>query len=126
MIFLIIAGIIVFVMYKFFTDRDKMLSKQLEPYGGIENKYRDLISYFLSVEPSKIVAMRRDYIGISCLGGLMYWGIQETFNEVVIDFKGNSLPSKRWEFHHNTPQEIIIAEIDLYFAGLKKVIKMKG
>lgn len=125
MIYFIIAGLVIYLMYKFFSDRDKMLSKQLEPYGGIRNKYSILINYLMGAEKSKIETIRRDYICISCASGTMYWHIQETFGEVNIELKSPIIPSNKWEYRHNIPQQYIIQDIEMYFEEIRALNSMR-
>lgn len=120
MIFIFIALLIVFGMYKFFTDRDKMLDKQLTPHGGIINKYSLFIEYVMALPNAKIASSSRATVHIRSVYGLtlMDFYIDETFNCVVIDWRANlghlGKHQKVFEFPNNYPQNLMIQEIENY------------
>ena len=113
-IILVIIGIVIFY---FFKDRDKMLEKQVDDFGGMKNKYSLLIEWLTSDPNSHITKVTRDHVEISCIypSSVTVFLITENFNSVEIDYSANlgviGKHELNWQFPNNMNQESIIEKV---------------
>lgn len=118
MIWLLIVVILGYIIYSFLKDRDVALKAQVDSYGGIKNKYSDLVNWLTSDPNSRIIKITRDSIEITAVFPTTKttFFIQENFNTVEIyweaylgAFFGNH--KLNWKFDHNENQLVIIEKI---------------
>ncbi|HNW96808.1 MAG TPA: hypothetical protein PKK00_00190 [Bacteroidales bacterium] len=113
---LIIILIVVFIIGKFFYDKNKQASK-ITMEGGMRHKYRELIELLMSGDSrTKIYQETSDSItlGISNIGGKTFFTLTQTFGNITIQWKVDSpvfgKHKMEWTFHeYENP--IKIAEI---------------
>lgn len=117
MIYIVVAVVIVFVIGKFFIDRDKMIEKQVDNQGGMRVKYKTLID-LLTQEPSaKIVETKRDMVHIRSQGNPCStdFFIIEHFDASRIEYVGNmgllGVHKLDWKFPQNFSQEKMYEKI---------------
>lgn len=107
-IFIIITIIVIYILYSFITDREKMI-KNVEFQGGIQEKYKILLSYILNNPDSKITQLKRDNIIIRCQGGSdAQFSVTQNFGTVDIDWLSNNgfagIVKEKWQFRENLDQ----------------------
>jgi hypothetical protein len=132
-IIIVIIGIIGFIIYKFLHNRDKMLQKQVDIYGGMAKKYKYLIENMIKDTDFKIVRVKRDQIHMfnGVTGGIAATNviIAEDFGTVVItvvvQWAGRIGMKKKWRFPHNYSQEKMFQEIDDYGLEIVEFIERK-
>ena len=119
------------ILYLFFMDRNKMLSKQIDIYGGITNKYKILLEHLMKYPNAKIINQSRANIHVKSVleASMIDFYIDETFQLVVIECRA-SIPffgsfKKKWEFPHSLPQIIMISEIEKYFENVLSKSQIK-
>lgn len=118
MIFIILIIIVVLIyFYKFYSDRNKMLSDQVDQKGGMIEKYNILTDSLLNSYGTRIVQVKRDHIHILVdhYTTIYDFLITENFNSVEIKWIGRmdhyGEYKHKWTFPHNYPQEKMIDEI---------------
>ena len=120
MIWVIVVGIGIFILYSFFRDRDQMLQRQVDMQGGMAKKYACLIQRLTDDPSAKVVKVTRDHVHIRAVGqttATSYF-IMENFNNVVIEWVGQlgmlGTHKHQWSFPHNYPQDKMVDEIEEY------------
>lgn len=117
---IIILAIIGIVLYFFAKDRDKMLQRQVDVYGGISKKYEYLIQHLTNYPGAKVRKVTRDSIHIEAVGQTTRttYVILENFGIVNISWVGEmgmmGTHKQKWSFPQNYPQEKMIQEISTY------------
>lgn len=115
---IIVVGIIVYILFLFFRDREKQ-KRKIALEGGMRNKYNVLVDYMLSGHQNcKIHQETADSIlvGAVSYGGQTSFELVQTFGSVTIAWKAESpLFGKHkleWQFPEYTNQEKIIRQIN--------------
>ena len=122
----LIIGVIGYIIYNFFQDRDHMLQRQVDMNGGMAKKYECLISRLTSESTAKVVKVTRDHIHIRSTGQstATNFFITESLNSVEIEWVGQSAllgtHKHKWTFVHNYPQEKMLNEIEEYMQWKSK------
>jgi hypothetical protein len=84
---IIIIAVVIYIIYKYTSDRNKLLTG-IESRGGLQRKYRELISCILAESPgARIVNVTRDTIVINW--NLGQFIIFQLFDKVRITWKMN-------------------------------------
>lgn len=113
---LIIIAIIGYILYRFFSDREKMLNNVQEK-GGLQEKYKVLLTYLLSDPDAKITQITRDNIVISWKGSYTsaQFSIMQNFGTVNINWASNNglagIVKEKWEFAENLDQHAMAKKI---------------
>lgn len=117
MLWVIIIGIIVYIIIKFVSDNNKQ-ANAVAKQGGMRNKYHTLVEYFLSGhERSHIVREDGTSITVGCgsAGGSSYFDIIQTFGTVTIKWRSTSLAlgnhNLEWEFDEFLSQDKMVNKI---------------
>ncbi|MFW6046615.1 MAG: hypothetical protein ACOCP4_02350 [Candidatus Woesearchaeota archaeon] len=107
----IILIIVAFIIGKFLYDRNQQAAK-ITMEGGMRNKYRYLIEFFMSGDSrTKIYQETSDSItmGISNMGGTTLFILTQTFGKVTVQWKVDSpvfgKHKMEWEFPEYGDQE---------------------
>lgn len=117
---IIILAIVCFILYKFFSDREEMLNRT-QSEGGMQNKYRTLLSYILVDPGSKITKVTRDIIVVNWKAGFSsaQISILQLFDVVKIKWVSNNSAGSintSWEFpdsmDQNTMADRIMRDIE--------------
>ncbi|WP_431136939.1 hypothetical protein [Psychroserpens mesophilus] len=117
---LLIIGIIGFVLYNFFRDKDQMLKRQVDMQGGMAKKYEFLVGKLTQEPSAKVVKVTRDQIHIRAEGQTTATNfiITETFNKTEIEWIGQMAMlgkhNHKWTYPHNYPQQKMLDEIGEY------------
>lgn len=117
---ILIAGIVIYVIYSFFRDRDQMLAHQVDTQGGMKRKYEVLISELTRDANARISNVTRDMVEIEYRGPttLTTFFITENFNVVQIEWVAQlglmGTHKHNWSFPHNYPQTKMFREITEY------------
>jgi hypothetical protein len=117
---ILIIGIIGFILYSFYKDRDQMLQRQVDMQGGMAQKYEYLIDCMTSDNVARVIKVERDHIHIRATGQTTATNflITESFNSVIIEWIGQmgmlGTHKHKWTFPHNYPQEKMMKEIEEY------------
>jgi hypothetical protein len=117
---LLIIGIIGFVLYSFFRDKDQMLKRQVDMQGGMAKKYEFLVGKLTQEPSAKVVKVTRDQIHIRAEGQTTATNfiITETFNKTEIEWVGQMAMlgkhNHKWTYPHNYPQQKMLDEIGEY------------
>lgn len=112
-----IVVIILYVVFRFFSDKEKMLSVQVDQYGGISEKYKQLVECFKRDFGTKVIKVTRESIHLRSLGSTtsVDFIIIENFNRTEIEWQarlglvGNYKNS--WTFNSSTSQSQMYKEI---------------
>jgi hypothetical protein len=124
----LIVGIVGYIIYNFFQDRDQMLQRQVDMNGGMAKKYEYLTERLASEPKAKVVKVTRDHIHIRSTGQSTAtdFFITENFNSVEIEWIGQlsllGTHKHKWTFVHNYPQEKMLNEIEEYMEWKSKQI----
>lgn len=122
----LIIGVVGYILYSFFRDRDHMLQRQVDMQGGMAKKYEYLIDRMTSDPSAKVVKVTRDHIHIRATGQATATNffITESFNSVEIEWVGQmamlGTHKHKWSFAHNYPQDKMISEIEEYMEWKSK------
>lgn len=115
--FLIAVGILVIILYTMW-NRDKVLAKQVDTHGGMQNKYQLLVDNFLLWPDSRITLVTRERIEITSGGqGLTTekYSINEGDGIVEINWQLRTAfgkeTAKKWTFQHDYPQDKMLERI---------------
>lgn len=115
---IIIIGIILFIIIKFAGDTNKQ-ANAVAKQGGMRNKYRTLVNYALSGHKhSRIISEDGTGITIGCgsPGGSTYIDIVQTFGTVTVRWQSKSIllgnHKLEWEFDEFMDQEKMIEKIE--------------
>lgn len=117
---ILIIGVVFYILYSFFRDRDHMLRRQVDMQGGMAKKYEYLIDRMTNDPSARVVKVTRDHIHIRATEQTTEtnYFITEGFNIVEIEWVGQmamlGIHKQKWSFPHNYPQEKIIEEIGGY------------
>ena len=113
----IIIGIVLFIILKFAIDSNKQ-SRQVQRQGGMQHKYRVLISHIKSGDPRvKIYKGTNSFIslGTSTIGGTTVFDISQTYGRVTIQWKIESpvfgKHNLEWEFEEYHDQDKMMEKI---------------
>ncbi len=118
MVWIIIAGLVIFIIYKFLSDRNKLLDK-IAHEGGLRIKFRVLIDGLMEGDNAKIEYDQRDSIVVTWRGYSQFHQFQITpaFNKFEIIWKAriahHSLENK-WMFNDHDDQEAVLNLIMQY------------
>lgn len=117
-IILILIGIILFVLYISYSERDRVLKVQVDSYGGMMKKYELLVENLLLWPDSKVTEVTRDKITIIATGrGLTIetYIITEGPNYVEVKWEllitTDRKKAKQWRFPHDSSQQLIINKL---------------
>jgi hypothetical protein len=111
-----IIAIVVFILYRFISDREKMLNN-VQENGGLQEKYKVLLTYFLSDPDAKITIITRDNIVISWKGAYSsaQFSIMQNFGTININWASNNsvagVVKEKWEFSENIDQHAMAKKI---------------
>lgn len=114
----IILGVVLFIVYSFFSDRNKMLQRQVDLRGGMAKKYNTLIEGLTDDPSAQVIKVTRDQIYIRALGRTaeVDYIITENFNKVEVDWIGKfgmmGTHKHKWSFPENYPQTKILMDIE--------------
>ncbi len=120
MIGIIILTTIAFIIYSFFSDREKMKIK-IDSEGGMQIKYAILINHLTYQEDSKILKVSRDHLFFKLTRPNItsYFNLTQSFNNLIVTWKAKGTfgeLNEKWEFPSNMNQtemaEKIIDGID--------------
>lgn len=109
----IVLIIIGYIIYKFNSDRNDMISK-IQNRGGLKNFYPRLFEIFLSDENAKITLEKPDEVIITWRGNysLTQFKFLQLFNKIRIDYATKTALlgeiQNHWEFPSNTNQDLIV------------------
>ncbi len=117
MIWIILISIGVFLIIRFFYDREKIIH-DVQSTGGMKERYGVIINHLLSAPESKIIKQTRDNIQIFANTGFIqhHFSILHSFNNVIIAWKANSPMGKfddKWEFPHGFDQNQMADKISI-------------
>ncbi len=114
----IIIGVILFIIIKFASDNNKQ-ANAVAKQGGMRNKYRTLVDFALSGhQHSHIVREDGTSITVGCgsAGGSTYFDIVQTFGTVSIKWRSTSIVmgnhKLEWQFDEFMDQEKMIDKIN--------------
>lgn len=114
---IIIIGILGYVIYKFISDNEK-LKQSLDKSGGMQEKYAVLLSYLMSSPSSKITQLSRDSIDVQTNTDYFqhYFSLLHAFdNNVIITWKASGALGQfqeKWQFPANMDQRQMAEKID--------------
>lgn len=115
---IIIIGVILFVIIKFASDNNKQ-ANAVAKQGGMRNKYRTLVDFALAGhQHSHIVREDGTSITVGCgsPGGSTYFDIVQTFGTVSIKWRSTSIVmgnhKLEWQFDEFMDQEKMIDKIN--------------
>lgn len=118
MIWLVLAVIFGYIIYSFLKDRDAALRAQVDSYGGVKNKYSDLVRWLTSDPNSRITKITRDSMEITAIFPTTktIFFIQENFGIVEVSWEaylGRFIGNHKleWKFPHNENQFVMIEKI---------------
>jgi hypothetical protein len=114
-IFIIIIIVIVFIFLAFSNDKNKMLEK-VHSNGGLQEKYKHLIFFFVNRSGFKIYSINRSTIimGKKEPAVIMELMLTQSFNKVLINWNSKSTVSAvnlRWEFPDIMDQQSMIDKV---------------
>lgn len=109
MVWLIIAGLVIFIIYKFLSDRNKLLDK-IAREGGLKFKYRVLIEGLLEGPNARIEEVLRDSVVITWRSHsqLHQFQIVPAFGKFEVIWKAQIAHHKlqnNWMFSEHDDQE---------------------
>lgn len=115
---IIIIGVILFIIIKFVNDINKQ-ANAVAKQGGMRNKYRTLVEYALAGDQRSHI-VREDgtsiTIGCSSPGGSTYIDIVQTFGSVRIRWNSTSAllgnHKLEWQFDEFMDQEKMVDKIE--------------
>lgn len=124
---LIIIGIVIFIVYNINKDYKENVQSHIVNLGGMQKKYQTLVGYLTAHPSTGITKITNDSMVIS--------GPTNTFH---LDYVGQNLEislkaflpllgnfSHKWKFQDGYPQEKMIEEIENFFDWkLKELQKM--
>lgn len=115
---IIIIGIVLFIIIKFVSDRNEQ-ADAVAKQGGMRKKYRTLVNYALAGHAnSHIISEDGTVITIGCAspGGSTYIDIVQTFGTVTIRWRSTSIlmgnHKLEWSFDEFMDQEKMIEKIE--------------
>jgi hypothetical protein len=114
----LIIGVVAFIAYSFFSDRSKMLQRQVDLRGGMAKKYEYLIKGLTDDPYSQVVKVTHDHIQIRAISQTseVNYFITENFNKVEIEWVGRlgmmGTHKHKWSFPDNYPQAKILEEME--------------
>jgi len=118
MALLIIIAIIIFIVVIYNMDKNDMLKRQVDFYGGMVNKYQTLVNKICEFENAKIIKVTRSEIHITAnfKEYPMYFQIIETFDAVAIKWTASfgiyGKHKNNWKFSPSFPQEKMVISIN--------------
>lgn len=117
---IIIIGIIVFIIYSLTKEHNEYVDKHITSFGGMKGKYKTLIDYLTAPQGAKVVKEANEYIVISSSSWTV--NINYSAGDLIISLKGG-MPligqfSKRWTYPSGYPQDKMIEEIENYMTWL--------
>ena len=62
---IIVIGIIVFIIYRLTKEHDEYVDKHITSFGGMRVKYKSLIDYLIEPQGARIIKEANEYIVIS-------------------------------------------------------------
>ena len=118
MVWLIIAGLVIFIIYKFLSDRNKLLDK-IAREGGLKYKFRVLIEGLMEGPNARIEEVLRDSVVITWRSPsqLHQFQIIPAFNKFEVIWKAqlaNHILENKWMFNDHDDQEIALNMIMQY------------
>jgi hypothetical protein len=113
---IIIAVIVVFIIGKFFIDRDKMLSQQVDSKGGMKEKYKYLIKTLSQNSIPEFCDVQRDHLYFRFPGNTtINYYITEHFSKVEIiwniQIMGEKMKELKWMFDTTMTQENMLIKM---------------
>lgn len=115
-IVLVIAGVVIFYFLK---DRDTMLEQNTDSYGGMRQKYANVIAFLTEEPTAKVVKVTRDHIHISNSMNRTRtdFFFTENFDGLEAEWNADlNIMGKhklKWKFKTDTPEEQIIEKMML-------------
>ena len=119
----ILLIVVAFVIYKAFSFKEQVMQKQVDSYGGMQNKYSTLVKAFLSDTRSRIVQVLRDEITIRIEGD---FGVSETYTIKEApqtthifwecDWQHLGKHKNVWKFPDTMSQDIMLSEIQKFMS----------
>lgn len=125
----LIIVFVFFVLFKYNSDKAKMLSK-LKSDGGVQKKYEVLITCLLAKPGSETHLVEDDHYEISWTNGATraYFGIYHMFGRAIIRWQyypnlylgKKTILKKKWEFRCDMSQEKMVETIYKDINGIIK------
>jgi hypothetical protein len=108
MFWFILIALVIFFVYLFLSDREKML-KKIDENAGMRGKYSYLLSHLMVSSDSRISSLSRQNIVINTIDGYFHntYSILETTSILIIKWNSQSPVgrfSKEWKFPINLSQ----------------------
>lgn len=115
MIWVVIIIIICFILFKFFTAREKMM-KGVDQQGGMEEKYSILLSHLIADQESKLSKLTRDNIQLVVKTKYFTnnFSIIQSFTDIIIIWHANSPLGEfkeKWQFPQHFDQHQMAKKI---------------
>ncbi len=114
-VILVIVGFLIFSFAKDYVSESDKIAKE----GGIYNKYKTLIDYFLDPEfGMKVIKKTNKYIcvGMNNNAGRIVFHFQHTFNQINVTFEMKNIflgdHKLNWDFPETMPQTDMIWHIE--------------
>lgn len=84
---IIVIGIIVFIIYRLTKEHDEYVDKHITSFGGMRVKYKPLIDYLIEPQGARIVKEANEYIVISS----SCWTVNINYSagDLIISLKGS-------------------------------------
>jgi hypothetical protein len=113
---LIVAVIVGYIVFRFFSDREKMI-KKIDNEGGMSQKYAILLSYLMAEPNSKITRLTGHNIELISTSGhfVNRFSILETASNLTIVLNTRSTIgdfTEKWEFPLNLNQHEMANKMD--------------
>jgi len=112
----LIIGIVGYIIYQFTKDYNREVQTKVTNQGGMLKKYSLLIEYFTAHPTARITKVTKDNVTVTS-STMTIWldfvgGKTEVSLKGFLPLVGNI--SKRWNFPGGYPQENMIEEIENY------------
>lgn len=113
---LIVAGIVGYIVFRFFSDREKMI-KNIDNEGGMSDKYAILLSYLMAEPNSKITRLTGHNIELTSTSGhfVNRFSILETASNLTVVLHTRSTIgdfTEKWEFPLHLNQHEMASKMD--------------
>ena len=125
-IIVFILVILAYLSFSGYKERNKLLEKQVDSFGGMANKYKYLIERLTAHPDAKVVKITRDHVHIRAVGNATATNylITEMLNTVEIEWVGQmgylGEHKKKWVFPDTYSQPLMVGEIENYMEKKSK------
>ena len=123
---IMIVGVLGYILFSFFKERENMLKSQVDLKGGMAKKYQYLISEMTGNGNARVEKVTRDHIQIRSVSrnSITDYYISESFNSVEIRWVAQmslmGIHKHQWTFPDNYPQDKMIQEIEEFMEWKSK------